>query len=636
MRVLILLYAFCLVGLGYCGDCVPPKDSYCDTKPATQPEDGSTPSSDLVSKVDASLFDIEETEENGIEVLKLTAKEGTVAKKLECDEEVIWRNYRGSCLSAKIYFDEGKPELATVQYRENGGDRTLFLYRDGKEWDSNEKVYERKMKDLIEKRKHRNPVILDLTDPDMTKMDLCGGNSYGVSFKEYSPNDDFYISAVLYGKEEVWEAFGVERCLGARISTRGDSMLLALEVKDDQQKIPKCFERVDGSWKEIRLRMFNARLRELERGTRLRCKLDLLRPDEDMIQSVIRDNGGLICRKYFPKDCPEIESVVFLKDLLWDASEGDTCTSVTVVANGDVILLDIGLEDAPVEVKGFKKVGDSFRELPTEECFKKAEEIKKLFPNSDPFSEEIQESKPTSSFVSKVDSSIFEVEEVEEDVMTVLKLTEKSAKSTNTLLYDGQVVWKGRYPHDSCSSATLYIKPKGPVGALYRFRRGERLMEGYRKFADGKWTAVSGAEFKQLMEEDRTILSPTKDTGSVIPTTLDIAKPDRRNVEVTEEEGENGVKNKDYDPVNSSEMILAVVEAGTSVWNAKEGERCTFATLIAKGSAALLALGIQTNGVSSTLYFEQKGKEWRDLTEDDYDRKLQEMRNSAPPSATLV
>ncbi|EKX73608.1 signal peptide containing protein [Theileria equi strain WA] len=108
---------------------------------------------------------------------------------------------------------------------------------------------------------------------------------------------------------------------------------------------------------------------------------------------------------------------------------------------------------------------------------------------------------PENSLVSKVDGSLFDLEEGEEGGFKVLKLKAKEGTSTNKVLYDGRVVWKGKDPKDACSIAIFYLGEKEPLGALYRFKRDGRLMEGYRSFSGGNWTSVNKDELTKLVKE---------------------------------------------------------------------------------------------------------------------------------------
>ncbi|AFZ79411.1 signal peptide-containing protein [Theileria equi strain WA] len=124
MKILALLWTVCLVRLCYGGD------------------DG---------KVDTSLFDVEEGQENGIKILRLTVKSGTSTNKLLFDGQTVWEEKNKPCSSAVLYMDKGGPTLAVIKTIgiKSGAEFTVYKYYNGKKWKKgNESNHKKKLKEL--------------------------------------------------------------------------------------------------------------------------------------------------------------------------------------------------------------------------------------------------------------------------------------------------------------------------------------------------------------------------------------------------------------------------------------------------------------------------------------------------------
>ncbi|EKX72608.1 conserved hypothetical protein [Theileria equi strain WA] len=111
--------------------------------------------SPFLDKVDTSLFDIEEAEEDTVKVLKLKEKDGVKATEVNYDGQRILSGWKlGSCPSALLYMDQDRPTLAVVDFQCNGNVTKVYRYHDGKQWkDGNESNHKKKLELLKEKYK---------------------------------------------------------------------------------------------------------------------------------------------------------------------------------------------------------------------------------------------------------------------------------------------------------------------------------------------------------------------------------------------------------------------------------------------------------------------------------------------------
>ncbi|EKX73864.1 signal peptide containing protein [Theileria equi strain WA] len=116
---------------------------------------------------------------------------------------------------------------------------------------------------------------------------------------------------------------------------------------------------------------------------------------------------------------------------------------------------------------------------------------------------------------------------------------------------------------------------------------------------------------------------------TTIPNTLDLAKPNESKVKVYKD-SKNGVEHTTYDPKRGSK-ITSVVDGDRELWKSSGNEECVLAKFLSKGGNSPLLVLFLANGY---VYFEKKADGWTSIKKEDYDKKLNEMRNYASPSAT--
>ncbi|EKX73514.1 signal peptide containing protein [Theileria equi strain WA] len=243
MRVLAVLWIIFLARLCYCGDDLEVKNLIEDTEQESYELEEHAPLSDLKVKVDESLFNVENGQENGIKILRLTVKNGTPTNELTFDGQTVWEGKKKLCSSTVLYMDGEKPTLAVLVTRDkNNKQGKVYRYHDGKQWkDEREFQHKSKLATLMGE-------TLDLSNPDTSKLDVHTENAYGVSLKEYTPKSAFHISSLTDGDKELWKAGTGEISGFVTSCTRGDSSLITIGInKDDGSVLDlKYFEKVEG------------------------------------------------------------------------------------------------------------------------------------------------------------------------------------------------------------------------------------------------------------------------------------------------------------------------------------------------------------------------------------------------------
>ncbi|AFZ79713.1 signal peptide-containing protein [Theileria equi strain WA] len=245
-------------------------------------------------KVDTSLFNVEEEKEDGVRILKLTAKAGVTAKKVKYDGERVWKDDERSCLSAILYLDGEKPTLAVLVTRNAKYKlKRVYRYHNGKKWKRSRKSkHKRKLKKLKKKLTalkgkckpadkpvepqtflavapppfKTTPITLDLASPDQSTFEIGKSLIYGVSYRGFIPKDAFYIFSVMDAGVEVWTAGTGETSGLVNSYTKGDSSLITIGVDKGDDLEHKHFEKLDGKWREVTLGDFLNKLKEMNKS----------------------------------------------------------------------------------------------------------------------------------------------------------------------------------------------------------------------------------------------------------------------------------------------------------------------------------------------------------------------------------
>ncbi|AFZ80015.1 hypothetical protein BEWA_028650 [Theileria equi strain WA] len=251
-----------------------------------EPEEPEEPVSPFLDKVDTSLFDLEESLEGDVPVLKLTAKDET--HELTYGGEVLWEDKKKLCSSAVLYLDGEKPTLAVVDFKDKKKVVKVYLHHDGKQWKKgNERDHNSKLTTLKEKckpvitptpspgnttkpvtsqanaPKPTTPFKLDITNPDRTKITINDINNTGLPCREYVAQGGYHISSVLDGKINLWIAPKGEICIAVKSFIQDAVTIIAIFIKDGDTKRRKCIEKAGGRWKDIDGQTFEEKLKAI-------------------------------------------------------------------------------------------------------------------------------------------------------------------------------------------------------------------------------------------------------------------------------------------------------------------------------------------------------------------------------------
>ncbi|AFZ81753.1 signal peptide-containing protein [Theileria equi strain WA] len=338
MRILAVLWTVCLVKLCYSGSDLQPQNSPEAT--GQESPEAVKPLSPFLTKVDGSLFDVEEAEEYAVKVLKLTSKKGVTAKNVRYDGKDIWsaRAVVGSpCSSATLYFDGDKPTLAVIRTTGFfGGESTVYKYYDGSKWQNDNEDDHKKRRAALKKYKHALPATLDLVTPDSKKIDVYTETESGASFQEYSPKRAFHISSVVDSGATLWEASGAgQKCKLVESYAKDGVELLYLETSGGSGTKSKYFEKTGGVWNELKKDQFYEKAKALIGESGEDTSLNISHPSRILCQSFDYTFDGNAIRLIVPKEGVTVTKLVVGTEEVYTLSSGETFEYAKAYLNKD-------------------------------------------------------------------------------------------------------------------------------------------------------------------------------------------------------------------------------------------------------------------------------------------------------------
>ncbi|EKX72469.1 hypothetical protein BEWA_049360 [Theileria equi strain WA] len=194
----------------------------------------------------------------------------------------------------------------------------------------------------------------------------------------------------------------------------------------------------------------------------------------------------------------------------------------------------------------------------------------------------------------------------------------------------GATIWDGSGDKE-CSMAFYRYRNGAAILTLQVVGKGSKAEFIYFKNVGSGWVSVSEEEFKTV---DGRILGTTKYTKKDA-CTLDLSSVDTQTVYV-DIETENGLSEVMYIPKHEK-VITAIVDRSELLWVAKEGEVCSLVFFSQKDSIALLDLHIKNiENEYESRHFERVGAAWTPISVNEYDTRLDELKESGGTSVVTL
>ncbi|EKX73034.1 hypothetical protein BEWA_015950 [Theileria equi strain WA] len=628
---------------------------------------------------------------SGVEIKKYTPRKGFRINKVKYGDKELWKSrwlYRDGCKSIQFH-SKGETKLISLWIVNNKNTLDIKrFHKVGTDWnaigleDFNNKIREAKAQPTQEQ-----PAAKHIPDyeskVDMKLFDVKESNIDGPFYLTCTPKENKNPTKLVYGGETIWDGGETALCLSALIYFDGDKLGLVTLQYRENGKDNTLFLHEDGTHKWINNKAIHTRklniLNEAYGKTRPRRRtigkdttseltqefpslhttseepkeaspqvpraptppkpttpvtLDLVNPDKSKVYVDDNSGSGIKSKKYSPKDDHHISSVIEGEVQIWKVDDPNTkCKLARVYANDSTELLYLDIDNnGRFDYQYFEKVNRAWSNTHKIDFDRKVKSMKgdNKKDENPPESEE----PPKPDLKSKIDSSLFDVEEGEEDVVPVLKLTAND--ETHELTYGGEVLWEDKKKR--CSSAILYLDgcvpslvlletkdKKDKVTKVYRYHDGKQWKDGKEK--------DHNAKLKVLNERYKPTITPTPSpTGPSAPEPpkptvafkLDITNPDRTKITIRDVAG-NGLPYKEY-VANAGYHINHVVDGKVNLWIAPRGQQCIAVKFFIQEADTIIGIFIKEGETKRRKCIEKADGSWKDIDGETFEKKLKAIR----------
>ncbi|AFZ79835.1 uncharacterized protein BEWA_026840 [Theileria equi strain WA] len=521
----------------------------------------------FLSKVDASLFHVEEDEEDGVKVLKLTAKKGAEATKLVYNGKEIWSGSAfigttSNLVEALIYFYKEVPALVTIQTIKGGNRSVIYKFSDTEGFwrDSNEEGFKKMLGDTkkqVEKLKAREaetpkengsessepkdtPEVTTIQPEVQRNVGISSDNSIPSRHNATSnPKDGIKPPATTLANFNTFGRFGSMYNITSEISSKQDLLdvfgeaLKFLKDKNplssevDKNEAPPKVSTSSSLDKEDSMR--NTRLtpsKPLDPPGPLVLDLSVESAD-DKVTLYKNDNGELKYRAFTSENGNYFEKILHYGVVIWEAEPGQRGTFASYHSKEDAMLVRMYVQtDGHVERKYFEKTAYGWASIEKEDYEKKLKDLRSGVTN------------------------------------------QSSLQGSATLRTDNPTV------------------------------------------------VPSSDEFSEAQMVKQ---------GGTTPITLDLASPNESEIGILGSDT-NEVSTKTYSP-KKNVKITSVVDGGLPIWKASGNETFSSAKLSSRDGYSLLLIYLKDTGNSFGKHFEKNADGWTPIDEKAYKGKLQDLKN---------
>ncbi|AFZ79854.1 hypothetical protein BEWA_027030 [Theileria equi strain WA] len=348
----------------------------------------------FLDKIDTSLFNVEETEEGDVKVLKLAAKPSVKTTNLKYGEETVWEDNKKSCSSALLYLDGERLTLAVIKTKGRRSESTVYRHHDGKKWKKgNEGTHKNKLKELIDAAKKESPEAVkkeqgvpsaqqgqaqakpvdkpveapstqsagnssSLQSSNQDTFDLATQNSSsyrssdvninGVPAKVYVSTSGNAIKKVTNGKDVVWTATSKQTCLYCMAFQKDNNLNMAVvKIREDKNTKYLLIECSKGKWEVVTGYPIHTKVNALKKTADKITKFSLdisLAESNDNCTVENSEGSGIKTRIYAPKSGNAIDKVMDGNKVIGELHESYRCYLCELYSKGNISLLRVHTE----------------------------------------------------------------------------------------------------------------------------------------------------------------------------------------------------------------------------------------------------------------------------------------------------
>ncbi|AFZ79917.1 hypothetical protein BEWA_027660 [Theileria equi strain WA] len=410
-----------------------------------------------------------------------------------------------------------------------------------------------------------NEVTIDLAGSNSSKVSVFDSLEDGLPFKTFTSKDEVSIVGIVDGKESVWKAARGKKCVAAVAYYRGNSIILAIDIKDAEMVF---YEKDDGpSWTPITEETFGEKLDKMKRGestttaevcqgnatseaqaegvqeeerkTKIPAILDISKTNNKHITAEDSSNERAICTSFQVEDGFEITKIVDGNKTLWVGDADNACQSLDLCLSKGKKFVDMTVKGN--EHKYYSQSDEEWTEIAEEEYRQKfggAQKDKTL--NGGKFASYAGDSvtrNPDATF-DKLKGSSCNISNPEKSKVYVISnsvkgTTQKSfypnAGVTITSVADsGNFLWIAEDSDEKLGSVTMYSLDDTAVLTV-TIKKGTKQLFKYFENTGNGWTGISGREhmskLDQLFDPSNQDYRPVSETRVAQETVKKTAKP---------------------------------------------------------------------------------------------------------------
>ncbi|EKX72251.1 hypothetical protein BEWA_047150 [Theileria equi strain WA] len=601
------------------------------------------PESSLVSKVDSTLFNVEEAEEENVKVLKLTPKNDKVTE-LKYDKKQIWSGSAfigtsSNLVEALIYFNEGIPELATIQTIKGSNTSTVYRYHDGSKWQNgNEKDHENRLEGLKEDCKpigkpEENPPVP--SNPlEQNTLNISSLDSYRCQSFEYIyddnhiklivPNKDISISKLLNGTEEIYTLPTGEILDHTKVYLNQYNdpglILVASTVSSNTQY--NYFVKNGTKWERAVEYVEKMKAIKIVSSSKTDTPIDLAKTeDTDKCRVVNVELLNVPTRFHLPNPECHSNNVRSGNKNIWTATGDERCKSCAIYSKNGVSLLSLFIRDGnELHHKYFEKSGKEWKDLTHEVFFKKYKNMQVTTNNSsDDNSDQPTISTPT------------EPEEVNKEI--VVETPAESSPSPEDNEEEAQELDISTNQNTAPTEEPLLVELDHNEQTATKREDTEQTTVSANEPQNQQTTEVNElqeSEPSQPTESPQEVTSQhSEESGEILskpfdPNTLDLSSPDESKVDV--KNNDDGINSKRYFP-KKDVKVTSVVDGELPIWTASEKDHFLSAEVSSKGESSLVMVYFASGWDLNRNYFEKNNGGWTSIDENTHKSKLNDLKN---------
>ncbi|EKX72215.1 hypothetical protein BEWA_046790 [Theileria equi strain WA] len=496
------------------------RDAFYDALKDMMENSGKLPTSHTalnLAKPNENKFVLESKGKSGISYVSIKPKNGVAVSSVSYAKTMLWKGQPGDkCTGARVYTTPYYP-LISIRVRTSGVSKSLRFVRSSGKWNNvTKKTFRKRLSELVDFDEQETldasttdsfdaaslevefppePIVLDLTNPDKSKLKFFEDRKDGIEEIDYYPNEGFYVTTILEDNATIWKREGNQTSTLVETFARGDVTLMVVHVLQDERFGVKYFSKSARGWEEIAGDVFSKEYNNMKSLSRKSFTpfgsiLDLDNPDSVIATVDEVFVNGIQHARYNIKDGVDLVSVADAGATIWEAKNGEECVSVEVFSDAYFDLVSLRI-----------KSGDKYSSL----YFERDGKVWRSM-SQDKFDEiiAVMHGMPelTVLNLSRVDEMSFEIDREEENGVKQVLYTPKDDVDVVSIVDENAAIWRAK-EHFSLKSATLVSNGQDTI--LHVCSNVEDLsnFEYFEKNGD-EWRWIESDEFEKIMERMTT------------------------------------------------------------------------------------------------------------------------------------